>query len=171
MEERVVLGLGSNKGWGGKSPLELLEAACRKLSSLLSGFSYSSVYVTEPMYLERQAKFLNMVVSGVVPGCEPDALLARLHELEAALGRERSRELRNGPRSMDIDIELFGERRVVSETLEIPHPRMRERAFVLVPMMEILGESADSKRYEELFSCAKRLGAGGVRKLLRFEGL
>ena len=72
---------------------------------------------------------------------------------------------------MDIDIELFGERRVVSETLEIPHPRMRERAFVLVPMMEILGEAADSKRYEELFSHAKRLGAGGVRKLLHFEGL
>ena len=118
--------------------------------------------------MENQEKFYNMVVSGFVSDCEPDELLKKIHGIEAALGRDRSREIRNGPRSIDIDIELFGNRTVASPTLQIPHPRILERAFVLVPMMEILEKNADSKRYEEFFFVAKSLGTGGVKRIFRF---
>ena len=118
--------------------------------------------------MENQEKFYNMVVSGFVSDCEPDELLKKIHGIEASLGRDRSREIRNGPRSIDIDIELFGNRTVASPTLQIPHPRILERACVLVPMMEILEKNADSKRYEEFFSAAKSLGTGGVKRIFRF---
>lgn len=171
MKEFVVLGLGSNREWGGNTPLQLLRSACQRLSSVLSDFSYSSVYLTDPMYVENQEKFFNMVVSGFVYGIEPDELLEQIHVIESSLGRDRSREIRNGPRSIDIDIEIFGDRQICSETLEIPHPRIKERAFVLVPMLEILEKNADFKRYEEFFSNLPSLDAQEVRKILRFEGL
>jgi 2-amino-4-hydroxy-6-hydroxymethyldihydropteridine diphosphokinase len=140
---QVVLGLGSNKPFGDLSPLDLLHAVCIRLSDILKNMQLSSVYETGPLYVSGQPLFYNMVVTGKFAGT-PFALLETLHLIEAECGRDREHEVRNGPRSMDIDIELFGEAIIASPELSVPHPRITERAFVLVPMLEILPFCTDS---------------------------
>ena len=139
----VVLGLGSNRAWNGKDCIALLRAACASLSPFLSDMRVSSIYCTAPMYVTTQDDFYNMVVCGwVADALTPHELLSHIHRIEASLGRDRSAEIRNGPRSIDIDIELYGNERVASADLVIPHPRLHERAFVLVPLLELLDGSA-----------------------------
>ena len=70
-------------------------------------------------------------------------MLDDIHQIEAKFGRNRKKEIRNGPRTLDIDIELFGNQIIKTNTLEIPHIRIKERAFVLKPMLEILPNLAD----------------------------
>ncbi|MBR6565302.1 MAG: 2-amino-4-hydroxy-6-hydroxymethyldihydropteridine diphosphokinase [Spirochaetaceae bacterium] len=138
----VVLGLGSNRSYQNQSPRQLLEAACHLLAQRVVGLQSSSLYRTAPMYYEEQEDFYNMAVAGRFAG-SPRELLDFIHGVEAQLGRDRSKEFSNGPRSMDIDIELFGNQRVQEGDLTIPHPRMKERAFVLVPMLEVFLQNAD----------------------------
>lgn len=150
----VVLGLGSNKPFGGLSPIQLLDKACIQLQSLLSRCTVSSMYKTKPMYVEDQAYFYNMAVSGFFQG-SPNELLESIHKIEAHFGRNRLQEIRNGARTLDIDIELFGSEIIKTENLQIPHPRLCERAFVLVPLLEILPDCADvisGKPYAEFAS-------------------
>lgn len=95
----------------------------------------SSIYETEPVGVLEQPKFLNAVVA-IKTTLTPEALLAVLMQVEAAFARER-RE-RWGPRTLDLDLLAFeGERRDTA-TLTLPHPRMFERAFVMVPLLELL---------------------------------
>ncbi|MCR4714503.1 MAG: 2-amino-4-hydroxy-6-hydroxymethyldihydropteridine diphosphokinase [Treponemataceae bacterium] len=142
----VVLGLGSNRqlesGGGVLPPCEILKEACAKLDKLLKQAVFSSVYITRPMYVENQCDFYNMVVGGLWSGSARELLL-QTQAIEAEFGRDRSREIRNGPRSLDIDIEIFGNGTVNEPDLVIPHPRLMERSFVLVPLLEILEKSAD----------------------------
>lgn len=140
--ERVVLGLGSNRSFGGLSPVRLLKAATLRLESFISGLRSSSVYRTAPLYEERQADFYNTVVLGFFDG-SPRDLLRNINETEALFGRDRLKEKRNGPRSMDIDIELFGSKTLRESSLVIPHERLLERAFVLKPLVEVLRGFAD----------------------------
>lgn len=140
--ERVVLGLGSNAAYAGMESLEILEHVCAELSQILEGFTRSSVYLTRPMYFDDQAHFYNMVAAGFYVG-SPRDLLHTTQAIEARYGRERTREVRNGPRSIDIDIEFFGRRSLNESDLIIPHPRLKERAFVLVPLLEIFPDYAD----------------------------
>ena len=95
----------------------------------------SSVYETEPMYLEDQGWFLNCVVVAETD-LGPAALMDWLKETEGRMGRERS-EVRNAPRRIDIDILFYGDAVVSGPSLEIPHPRIAERAFVLIPLNEV----------------------------------
>ncbi len=139
LSELLVLGLGSNTPRGEDSCVDLLRKACVQLSRLFTIFEVSSVYRTKPMYMENQERFHNMVVCGIpAPGTSPMELLGEIHRIEASLGRDRSREIRNGPRTLDIDIEMFGTEFVDEPALQIPHPRIRERAFVLVPLDDAL---------------------------------
>ena len=131
------MGLGSNKGFGGLSPLEVLRGSCRELSSLLLAFRASSVYKTGAMYFEDQDDFLNMVVCGMHEGSAAE-LLDETVRIEAKFGRDRKREKRNGPRTLDIDIELFGDQVIKTEQLTVPHERLFERRFVLEPLLELL---------------------------------
>jgi len=140
----VVLGLGSNKSYGEKKPLELLAHACAALRKILHDCAYSSVYKTGALYVTEQQDFLNMVVAGTFDGT-PQQLLQKIHFIEGNLGRNRAAEVRNGPRPLDIDIELFGNERVNDANLVIPHEKLLERAFVLVPLVEILRNSADGR--------------------------
>lgn len=171
MREFVVLGLGSNRSWDGKNSLELLKCACTALKGILENFSCSSVYSTKPMYVENQDDFFNMAACGFVEDIEPETLLETIHKIEASLGRNRAEEIRNGPRSIDIDIEIFGERKIQTDFLEVPHPRLRERAFVLVPMLEILSKSSDFKKYESFFSNLENLETEDVKKISSFGEL
>lgn len=94
----------------------------------------SSAYESEPAYVEDQPRFLNAVVK-VTTTLTPDALLAHLMDVEAALGRVRTDE--NGPRVIDLDLLLYDDEERVSETLTLPHPRLLERDFVVTPLLEI----------------------------------
>ena len=146
----VALGLGSNKSYNSLSPVQILFSACKRLSAFVSDFSVSSIYKTAALYVTDQDDFYNMVLVGNYEG-SPEMLLKQINEIEAEFGRNREKEFRNGPRPLDIDIELFGNIKVNLNNLIIPHERMLERAFVLKPLLEIFSKYADKFPYEEKF--------------------
>ena len=160
--KRILLGLGSNTSFDGMSPVELLRKACFELTKNISSPFFSSVYKTKAMYVENQEDFYNMAAYGFVPD-DLDALelLHIINAIEAKYGRNRSKEIRFGPRSLDIDIELFGNEVINTDVLEIPHPRMEERAFVLVPALEILPEDAEKIIREKYSACLEKIKANG----------
>ncbi|MBQ1629178.1 MAG: 2-amino-4-hydroxy-6-hydroxymethyldihydropteridine diphosphokinase [Treponema sp.] len=163
--KRVILGLGSNTEFNGKSSIELLSNACRRLSGIMSGIVISSLYMSKAMYVVDQSDFYNMAVRGFVEeSTDPLVFLRAINEIEAEYGRDRTKEIRFGPRPLDIDIEEFGDDVIHSELLEVPHPRMHEREFVLIPTLEILDESADSKLRETLCGYLKELSPQGVER-------
>ena len=171
--KRVLLGLGSNKSFDNKTPLELLAAAGGELSLLMDDIHFSSVYKTPAMYVTDQEDFYNAAAVGYVAD-DTDAFdfLKKINEIEAKFGRDRAKEIRFGPRSLDIDIELFGDEHIDSPTLQIPHIRMEERAFVLIPSIEVLKYSADEIVREKYIKCLEAVektgGAEGIIKLIEF---
>jgi 2-amino-4-hydroxy-6-hydroxymethyldihydropteridine diphosphokinase len=94
----------------------------------------SSLYRSAPVGAVDQPDFVNAVCQ-VETGLSPDALLAALLEVEAAHGR--TREIHHGPRTLDLDLLLYGDRIIHNPALTVPHPRLHERAFVLYPLSEI----------------------------------
>jgi len=129
----AFIALGSNLG----NRQDNLKKALQILGERLIVLKISSFYDTEPMYVEDQNWFLNCVVK-VRTEFSPRSLLEVLKRIEQAMGRKRSNiERRFGPRIIDIDI-LFYDNQIVSvDDLKIPHPRIQERLFVLVPLAEI----------------------------------
>jgi len=126
----VFLGLGTNLGDRAAN----LAAARQQLGEKLTLIRASSVYETEPWGYREQPAFLNQALQAETD-LSPQRLLRLLKRLERRLGRTRT--FRYGPRLIDIDI-LFYDRTVInSRRLQIPHPRLPERAFVLVPLAEI----------------------------------
>ncbi len=127
----VLLGLGGNLG----DPVATIGAA---LDGLQAGgvriARRSRWYRTVPWGVADQPDFMNVCVAGVTD-LSPRALLELIHATEAALGRERHE--RWGPRPIDIDILTYGNDRIDEPGLQIPHPCMSERAFVLVPLLDI----------------------------------
>ena len=135
----VALGLGSNKKFSGLRPEEILGGAVFELSKILRGVEISSVYRTKAMYVLDQDDFYNMALAGFLDeGISARDLLEKIHEIEASFGRDREKEIRFGPRPLDIDIEFFGNQKISEPDLQIPHPRLKERAFVLIPLLEVL---------------------------------
>lgn len=130
MEHIVYLALGSNMG----NRLANLKAAVSNLTPQMAVKKKSSVYVTPPWGFVDQDDFLNQVVM-VETYLEPQALLAHLKRLEMALGRVAG--FQNGPRLIDIDILFYDDEIIDTASITIPHPRLQERAFVLVPLNEI----------------------------------
>jgi len=154
--ELVYLGAGSNLG---RRYLNIKDAAA-KLSVVLSRFEMSRIYETPPMYEEKQPKFLNCVFRGLCE-IEPLELLAVIHEIEIAAGRDREKSGWMGPRPIDIDILLFGKRIIDSKELTVPHPRMKERPFVLLPLVEMAPDLYDPvtfDKYVDLPCAAERKG-------------
>jgi 2-amino-4-hydroxy-6-hydroxymethyldihydropteridine diphosphokinase len=160
----IVLALGSNKPYEGMEPLEILRAACESLSRRIEALKTSSVYLTKPMYVENQSDFYNMAVSGFWAE-SPFTLLDFVHEVEAAFGRNRALEIRNGPRSLDADIILFGNQCIDSPELTVPHPRIPERAFVLMPLLEIMSEAADPKDGRKYAAALPNVEGQGCRRV------
>lgn len=95
---------------------------------------HSSLYRTEPQGYRPQPDFVNAVAE-LETALAPKELLAELQAAETRAGRTRS--FRNAPRTLDLDLLLYGEERIEQPGLVVPHPRMHERAFVLVPLLEI----------------------------------
>lgn len=127
----AYLSLGSNIGNREENlrrAVELLkEAGVRVVQN-------SSIYETEPQDVHEQPWFLNMVTQ-VETALFPKQLLGRIHKIERELGRKRTTP--RGPRTIDIDILMYGDLVMDSTELQIPHPRMAERRFVLEPLLEI----------------------------------
>lgn len=156
--KKVILGLGSNRNYNGLTSLQILSKACASLSEILSFITLSSVYISKPMYYENQDDFYNMALSGFLDDeMEPEVLLEKIQAIEKEFGRNREKEIRNGPRSLDIDIEYIEGISLNTENLKIPHPKIKERAFVLVPVLEILDKTADEKLMEEFSSYLQNL--------------
>lgn len=127
----VYLGLGSNQGERGKNISLAIEElkknglAIQKVSRLLE---------TEPVGGPPQGQFLNAVLKAET-SLSPIDLLEKINTIEKQLGRKRT--IKNGPRTIDIDILLFDNLRLDTPDLILPHPRMRERDFVMTPLREI----------------------------------
>jgi 2-amino-4-hydroxy-6-hydroxymethyldihydropteridine diphosphokinase len=129
---RSFVGLGSNVG----DPRAHLEGALTELPVVRA----SRFYRTAPLGGPPQAWYVNAVAE-IGFDDEPEDLLRVCRSIESRHGRTRT--FRNAPRTLDIDILLFGDRVVDTNELTIPHPRVRERRFVLVPMVEIAPEVHD----------------------------
>lgn len=129
---RAYLSLGSNQG----DCLALLREAEAQLDATpgIRVVARSSVYETEPVGLVDQPWFLNRVLA-VETTLDPHSLLDVVQQVETSLGRNRT--VRWGPRTIDIDLLLYGIETVVSQRLTIPHPELANRRFVLVPLAEI----------------------------------
>ena len=126
----VLLALGSNLG----DRAGHLERAVAALGTRLRLTAVSSLWRTAPMYVADQPEFLNMALAAET-NLAPLELLAQAKTLETELGRRPG--VRFGPRLADIDILFYGDAVVALPELEIPHPRLAERAFVLAPLAEI----------------------------------
>jgi 2-amino-4-hydroxy-6-hydroxymethyldihydropteridine diphosphokinase len=126
----VYLGLGSNLGNRARN----IYRALRLLGSRVRLDKISSLYETEPVGLTEQPWFLNLVCCGETD-LSPEALLNLAKTIERQMGRKQG--VRFGPRLIDIDILLYDDLVLSTPQLQIPHPRLHERAFVLIPLSEV----------------------------------
>ena len=145
----AYIALGSNL----ENPAAQIEAAFGALATIADSrlVKRSSLYRTAPVGFADQPDFIN-AVGALETVLEPRALLDALLALEAARGRART--FVNAPRTLDLDVLLYGEQQINEHGLTVPHPRMHERAFVLVPLAEIAPDCVIP-------------GRGAVRELLR----
>jgi dihydroneopterin aldolase / 2-amino-4-hydroxy-6-hydroxymethyldihydropteridine diphosphokinase len=155
---RAVLALGSNLG----DRLETLQRAVDALAATpgLDVAAVSPVYETDPVGGPDQPDYLNAVVladTSLLPG----ALLGRAHEIEAAA--QRTREVRWGPRTLDIDVIAYGGQTSSDPELILPHPRAHERAFVLAPWLDI-DPSAELPGHGRIAGLLAALSGQGVRR-------
>lgn len=132
MSARAYIGLGSNLG----NPAATLQAALAALESLpqTALVAASSLYRSAPVGLKNQPDFINAVAAADTH-LSPAALLEELFAIEARFGRRR--EFHHAPRTLDLDLLLYGDEVSTEASLTLPHPRMHERAFVLWPLVEI----------------------------------
>jgi 2-amino-4-hydroxy-6-hydroxymethyldihydropteridine diphosphokinase len=130
MEHTVYIALGSNVGLRPAN----LKNAINNLTPQMNVRAKSQVYETTPWGFADQPPFLNQVIK-VETYLEPEALLLHLKRLETALGRVPN--FQNGPRLIDIDILFFDDLVLNSPAVQIPHPRLHERAFVLAPLADL----------------------------------
>ncbi len=158
-KQTVYLAFGANLG----NPREQIEQGIVALNHQgVRVIDRSSWFETEPVHKNDQPWFLNLVARAETSH-DPYELLAVCQQTERQEGRVPS--VRFGPRHLDIDILLYGDRCIESEELTIPHPRMGERRFVLIPLLEIAPDLEDpvlNQRYAEILS---RLDEG--KKVLR----
>jgi 2-amino-4-hydroxy-6-hydroxymethyldihydropteridine diphosphokinase len=124
---RAYVGLGANLGDR--------EAAIRRAAELIGALRLSSIRETEPWGVIDQPRFLNAVAETETE-LPPRALLTRLLEVERQLGRVRGEE-RWGPRTIDLDLLLYGSQAIAEAGLTVPHPHLHERLFVLEPLAEL----------------------------------
>lgn len=130
----VFLSLGSNL----ENRQENIKTAIKKLKKLGAITAISSIYETEPVGYKNQNNFLNLALK-LETGLLPAELLKETQKIENEMGRIR--KIKDGPRNIDIDIIFYNNKIINTEKLTIPHPKMHQRKFVLLPMKEIAGKT------------------------------
>lgn len=140
----AYIGMGANLPSTAGSPEATLVASASRLASLGRIAGRSSLYSTKPVGFADQPRFLNAVVV-LETEFAPHALLDHLLAIELEFGRDRSAGLQNGPRTLDLDILLMGDLSIHEAGLEIPHPRLAERTFVLIPLNEVAPQAVDPR--------------------------
>jgi 2-amino-4-hydroxy-6-hydroxymethyldihydropteridine diphosphokinase len=134
--QTAYIGLGGNIPSPAGSPEATLAAAASRLASVGRIVARSSLYSTEPVGIADQPRFLNAVIA-IETDRLPRDLLESLLRIEHEFGRDRSSGVQNGPRTLDLDLLLYGQQEIHESGLDVPHPRLAERAFVLAPLAEI----------------------------------
>ncbi|MDQ2691126.1 MAG: 2-amino-4-hydroxy-6-hydroxymethyldihydropteridine diphosphokinase [Chloroflexota bacterium] len=156
-EHTVYLALGSNLG----DRLANLKQAIAALTPQMDVRAKSQVYETPPWGYEDQPKFLNQVIKATTY-LDPEPLLKHLKRLEVALGRKAA--IPNGPRLIDLDILFFDDVVVNKSSLIIPHPRLHERAFVLLPLMDLAPDLVHPVRRQSVRDMAALCDTEGIEK-------
>ncbi|MFP5116261.1 2-amino-4-hydroxy-6-hydroxymethyldihydropteridine diphosphokinase [Bacillaceae bacterium C204] len=166
MENTAFIALGSNIG----NRYDNIARAIKRLTCYtgIQLVNYSSIYETDPIGYENQDLFLNMVLE-IQTVLSPMELLEVCLKIELELGRKR--EIKWGPRTIDLDILTFNQENIESEKLTVPHPRMLERAFVIIPLLEIYNEKKCSEINKVLEASLEELpNKEGVRIWKRKNG-
>ncbi len=167
----AYIALGSNLGSAAGAPDATLAAAATRLGTLGTVVRRSSLYSTRPIGFEAQLRFVNAVVALDTP-LDPHPLLDQLLAIEKEFGRDRAASIPNGPRTLDLDILLVGDLEVSERGLELPHPRLRQRGFVLVPLHEIAPRLRIAGRGETVAQLLEELHqtqAGDTDAVVRME--
>jgi GTP cyclohydrolase IV len=154
----VYLALGANIG----DRQGNIDAALQRLNAAVHIEMVSSVYETEPVGYLDQPRFFNLVCRGT-SALPPDELLSFVKQIESDLGRQPA--IRNGPRAIDIDILLYDDLHIERDELVIPHPRMHERAFVLVPLAEIAPDVVEPVSGKPIRELARTIAQQGITRL------
>lgn len=152
MENKAYIALGSNMG----DRFGYLKKAIQSLEDhdSIHVVNSSSIYETDPVGYTNQAQFLNMAIK-VVTSLEPLELLTVCNNIETDFGRKR--EIKWGPRTLDLDILLYNQENIETEKLTIPHPRMCERAFVVLPLLEMDESITIPSMSEPLEACLHQI--------------
>jgi 2-amino-4-hydroxy-6-hydroxymethyldihydropteridine diphosphokinase len=155
----VYLGLGANLG----DRLANLRLALQRLQTLARVEEVSSLYETQPQGVTDQPLFFNAVCRATT-GLEPQPLLRFLKNVEREFGRQPGGQ-KWGPRPLDLDILLYHDRVVDAPELKVPHPRLAERAFVLVPLCELAPELRHPLLGKPMKDLLASVGEKGIRKI------
>jgi 2-amino-4-hydroxy-6-hydroxymethyldihydropteridine diphosphokinase len=135
--DTLAIGLGGNVG--DEAAITSRFRKARDAFAQLGDVRSARLYRTQPLG-PAQPPFLNTAVRIVWPGAIASEVVATLAELEHLLGRDRRRETRWGPRTIDLDVLVWGSRVIETPELEVPHPRLFERRFALRPLVDLFGE-------------------------------
>jgi 2-amino-4-hydroxy-6-hydroxymethyldihydropteridine diphosphokinase len=149
----VAIALGSNLG----DRVAHLQYAVTRLNAVLQNLRVSSLHETPPVALVPQPDFLNAAVVGTT-SLTASALLEALLQIESEQGRERP--FPDAPRTLDLDLVLFGDQIVDEADLQVPHPRFRDRAFVLAPLAEVAADWVDPVTRLTVGELLTRVGRG-----------
>lgn len=158
MTSPIYLALGTNLGDREAN----LQAAREALSSRVRLIRASSIYATPPWGYIDQPEFLNQVVE-VDTVLKPLPLLHFLKDIEVKLGREAT--FRNGPRLIDLDILFYGQAVIDGRILTVPHPRLQDRAFVLVPLDEIAPDFVHPALQQTVHELLAAVDGEGIQRL------
>ena len=155
----VAIALGSNLG----DRLAWFANTRQRLDGLLAALRMSSIYETDPIIDEQQPRYLNAAVTGTTD-LAPFALLHALQRIEADLGRERP--YHHAPRTIDLDLLLYDDLTLETPDLWLPHPRLHERFFVLVPLAELAPDRRHPRFNQTIEELLRALGSpNGIERI------
>jgi 2-amino-4-hydroxy-6-hydroxymethyldihydropteridine diphosphokinase len=156
----VVIALGGNVGDVRATFQKAIATICGMTQGVL--LARSSDYSTPPWGDAQQAPFINACIE-IETALDPHALLFTLHKIESRFGRDRAKETRWGPRTLDLDLIAYDDIAMQEPALTLPHPRTFERAFVLVPLAEIMPDRIIAG--QSVTAALARLSTEGILRL------
>jgi 2-amino-4-hydroxy-6-hydroxymethyldihydropteridine diphosphokinase len=156
----VLIALGGNVGDVRATLQKAIGNICGMAQAVLK--ARSSDYATPPWGDEQQARFINACID-IDTSLDPHALMFTLHKIEKKFGRDRNNERRWGPRTLDLDLLAYDDLALDKPELTLPHPRLFERAFVLVPLAEIVPDRLIAGR--SVRAALAQLSTEGIERL------